>query len=453
MKHDHISAQIQICGATIEELRQMEIEIESLRDEEKKQCQSQAKSKRLEILQQAETSSVCMFLEAAKLSGIELPDAEAFRSQWKQDRKNYSHEKDLREWHLKDIFEATWKKCIVPDLNALPRGSFFITLTFTLDEPYISRDDNAFYVIENPVRHDKVFRVPYIAPSAWKGNLILALHHSGIERNHSTIIRLFGNEKQEDKTSENFRRGCLNFFPTFFYEAGLEIINPQSRTRKAGTVPILFETVPSNSAGIFNLLYVPFHRIGCEEADAQQKSLKEEVAEDLDLVVKGLRAMFRTYGFSAKRTSGFGSAREEVINGEFMIRFDDIQPTGKSDKAVSVADLPRYLKALDQLRPEYLNLDGTFRHRTEDDFVREEKGKKKTGKKKIDKEAWQLYQKAQSWWERRQRAQSEKVAEPPKIETKPTLVLTKQWIKERFMSFTELVNEVEVVAARLRGGA
>jgi len=443
MNHDYVSAQIQGCKATIEKLRQIETEVQ-----DKKQRENQAKSKRQEVFQLADASSACMFLEAAKLA-----DAEAFRSQWKQGRKNYSHENELRDWRLKEAFEATWKKSLVPDLNALPRGSFFITLTFTLDEPYISRDDNAFYVIENPVRRDKVFRVPYIAPSAWKGNLISALHHSGHERNSSTVIRLFGNEKQEEETGKNFRRGCLNFFPTFFYEAGLEIINPQSRTRKAGTVPILFETVPSDSVGIFNLLYVPFHRCGCEEADDQQKSLKEEAAEDLELVATGLRAMFRTYGFSAKRTSGFGAAKEEVLNGEFMIRFEDIQLAGKGGATPSIVDLPRYLEAPERLRPEYLKPDGTFRHRTEDDFVREEKSKKKAAKKKIDKEAWQLYQKAKSWWERRQKAQAEKEATAEAPATTPPPRIAKQWLKGHFMSFTELVSEAADVAARLQGGA
>ncbi|HID63883.1 MAG TPA: hypothetical protein EYP49_14275 [Anaerolineae bacterium] len=54
---------------------------------------------------------------------------------------------------------------------ALPRYSFALELRFRLARPYLSQDDDAFYIIDNPVRKDKVFKVPFVAPTSWKGSL------------------------------------------------------------------------------------------------------------------------------------------------------------------------------------------------------------------------------------------------------------------------------------------
>lgn len=54
---------------------------------------------------------------------------------------------------------------------ALPRYSFALELQFVLARPYLSQDDDAFYIIDNPVRKDKVFKVPFVAPTSWKGSL------------------------------------------------------------------------------------------------------------------------------------------------------------------------------------------------------------------------------------------------------------------------------------------
>ena len=53
----------------------------------------------------------------------------------------------------------------------LPRYSFALEMRFELARPYLSQDDDAFYIIDNPVRKDKVFKVPFMAPTSWKGGL------------------------------------------------------------------------------------------------------------------------------------------------------------------------------------------------------------------------------------------------------------------------------------------
>jgi CRISPR-associated protein Cmr2 len=209
----------------------------------------------------------------------------------------------------------------ITNLNMYPRFSFFLQFEFTLARPYLSKDDEEFYIIDNPVRKDKVFKVPMVAASSWKGNLRwTAREIEGLNPaipDNSLIKRLFGKEKtSEEETEQDFNRGRLQFYPTFFYEIGLEVINPHDRRTKAGTNPIYIESVPDGAKGTFSLLYVPFDLLGKPESD-----VSKEVREDLNLVYRSVSAMMLTYGFSAKKSSGFG-----VIKDGF--EKDDRTPSG-----------------------------------------------------------------------------------------------------------------------------
>ncbi len=197
------------------------------------------------------------------------------------------------------------------DLAVLLVYSFVVQFTFTLAQPYISRDEQDFYIIDNPVRKDKVFGLPYVASTSWKGSLRAALWHLERGAGNGTVkddalTRLFGNEKGEQK-QEKFHAGYLFFFPTFFTEKSLEIINPQDRKLRVGSLPIPFESVPAGARGTFTLLYVPFDGIG-----ETTENTRKQVGEDLVIVMKGLQAMFYTYGFGAKTHSGFGLVKEMV---------------------------------------------------------------------------------------------------------------------------------------------
>ena len=128
------------------------------------------------------------------------------------------------------------------------------------------------------------------------------------------IRDLFGNEKDEGK---DFRRR-LNFYPTFFDQISLEVINPHDRKTKAGTQPIYIESVPEGASGTFSLLYVPFDLMG-----KRQDEVKAEVKKDMEIVSDSLEKMMRTYGFSAKKGSGFGVVKEEIKG-----RFNDKEFSG-----------------------------------------------------------------------------------------------------------------------------
>lgn len=193
------------------------------------------------------------------------------------------------------------------DINIYPHFSFYLQFKFTLAKPYLSKDDDQFYICENPIRKDKVFKVPMVSASTWKGNLRWTASQLNPGQ-ADIIVRFFGNEKGKEI---EFRRGRLNFFPTFFDRIGLEVINPHDRTTKAGTNPIYIESVPIGATGTFTLLYVPFDIIGRQEAE-----IKKQVTEDMDIVSDLLSKMMLTYGFSAKKGSGFGVV-DRNISGTF----------------------------------------------------------------------------------------------------------------------------------------
>ena len=199
-----------------------------------------------------------------------------------------------------------------PDSGAPPLKDWVaIEINFKLLSAWYSTDDRPFHVLDNPVRKDRVFGVPYMSAASWKGLLRWACRmQAGLQehlqrhggkmddwRDPDWIVHLFGNEKGE---KEDFRRGALAFYPTWFNKVGFEVINPHSRKTRAGTQPILYEVVPADTEGVLRLLYAPLPGGGVREAveriDAIQKLL--DAAEQLLTV----------YGFSAKRTAGWGIA-------------------------------------------------------------------------------------------------------------------------------------------------
>ncbi len=261
-----------------------------------------------------------------KFLNVTAPDkmAESLRTKWlERNRKVDCLQELAKDWaqgsaYYQQVFEAP-----KIDLKVLPAYSFVIQITFVLAQPYISRDEQNFYIIDNPVRKDKVFGLPYVAPTSWKGSLRAAFAHpkSSAENEmlRDTVLRLFGNEKGEQEQAK-FHAGRLFFYPTFFTKKSLEIINPQDRKLRSGKNPIPIESVPRCSEGIFTLLYVPFDQI-----EGYTESIGKQATNDLELVMKGLHAMFRTYGFGAKTHSGFGLTEEVLKNASIEVHAKTIQ--------------------------------------------------------------------------------------------------------------------------------
>ncbi len=249
----------------------------------------------------------------------------------------------------------------LPDLALFPANSWALQIPFTLRKSYVSKDDTSFHLLDNPLKKEWVFKVPYVAASQWKGTLRAALvqqlaewwtslsaeaHHERQYRKRFLawriwMTRLFGTEKGvliDDQEPDQyldqlctahaahwyrryvrrfmahrgFLAGRLHFFPTFFDRIGLEVINPHNRETGTGERgPILLESVPSGATGTLVLLYVPSGHSG----DWRQ------AAQDLELTATGLQAMLTIYGFGAKTSSGFGVVAEQLAGqGQLLIR-------------------------------------------------------------------------------------------------------------------------------------
>ncbi len=256
----------------------------------------------------------------------------------------------------------------LPVVTHLPYLSFTLHIPFQLYKPYHSKDDCDFHLLDNPLRKDKVFQLPMVASTGWKGALRAAMVQElvawwrGVDENgrdakafaqrRFQLARLFGDEKGEEPDSsrglaryldeiggndaaEKFRQevrnhfsleaddpmphfqGSLYFFPTFFDNIGLEVINPHDRRTGVGSRgPILMECVPPGSKGEFTLLYVPF-----SPTKQSEEERRHQVAEDLKAVAQGIRSMLTVYGFGAKTSSGFGTVEERLTGeGQLVIR-------------------------------------------------------------------------------------------------------------------------------------
>jgi len=215
--------------------------------------------------------------------------------------------------HIKQSFE--FPKDFEPDFSRLLDSTWFsIDVSFTLKSPWYSKDDRPFHVLDNPVRKDRVFGVPFMSAASWKGLLRWACRMqaglSGHLEKHdmkmdgwkdpSWIVHLFGNEKG---AQQDFRSGSLVFYPTWFKTIGFEVINPHSRTHRAGTHPIYYEVVPAETKGRLRLLYAPL------PGEIENYSIKP--ADFVDCLIDSIKALLERYGISAKRTAGWGTARIE----------------------------------------------------------------------------------------------------------------------------------------------
>lgn len=219
--------------------------------------------------------------------------------------------------------ELSLPRELAPLLDSAPcvlqPGWLAIEGSFTLVTPWYSRDDRPFHVLDNPVRKDRVFGVPYIPAASWKGLLRWSFATTtGLigpepvedkaqrETAQAEMLHLFGNEKD---ASEDFQRGALAFYPTWFPRIGFEVINPHSRKTRAGTQPIYYEVVParyeqngtqSATKATLRLLYAPLpgqcDRDGVDPQDT------------LRTLLDATNRLLTVYGFSARRTAGWGLA-------------------------------------------------------------------------------------------------------------------------------------------------
>ncbi|MGA1861437.1 RAMP superfamily CRISPR-associated protein [Deferribacter thermophilus] len=98
-------------------------------------------------------------------------------------------------------------------VEKLPKYSFAIWFKFELEAPYFSKDDDEFYIIQNPILKETNFKVPMVRGSGWKGALASAfreLFKEDFESNKDKIesfLRIFGAGSDSIKALENYILG------------------------------------------------------------------------------------------------------------------------------------------------------------------------------------------------------------------------------------------------------
>ncbi len=206
------------------------------------------------------------------------------------------------------------------DLYPLPDCSWLLGITFTLARPFTSKTEDEFhpyqrrqdgknmawFEVQNPIVRDHLTGLPLVNPTTWKGHLRFAARMARLQ--DPLIEHLFGETLAEGQG----RAGRLHFFPTFFTNSPQsEVMTPLLRsTRTPARGPIDIQVVPAGSTARFFLLYVP-HPKG-------NGWLQEQIADDLTATASALKGMFLDYGFSAKKTIGWGVVRDIKLEESFL---------------------------------------------------------------------------------------------------------------------------------------
>jgi CRISPR-associated protein Cmr2 len=394
---------------------------------------------------------------------------------------------------MEELADALGLKSAQVDPDALPSYSVLIHFSFRLHKPYLSKDDTEFYVIDNPVRKEKVFGLPMVAPTQWKGTLRAAMTYqltewwSGLEEveraqrpNYRRFLierirlsQLFGNEKgvlvddnrfeayldevggaklarlyrryvRRFVSSTGFRAGRLWFFPTFFTRIGLEVINPHDRQARVGKQPIYIESVPPGATGTFTLLYVPFDCVGKSSAEMDRK-----IGADLTMLVTSLKVMLTAVGFGAKTSSGFGVTEDQLPeSGQIWLRIAKLpgEESVEQPEAAAEDELRRYWKAENQLKDEFLTPEGEFVSKEQYQAYIESLGQEYT---KSDR---QLFKKARSWWKREGRQLAEEAAQEAEAEAEAAALEAPPTPEYTFDSLTELCDLAHRLADELHNG-
>lgn len=124
------------------------------------------------------------------------------------------NKKEAREYYIKQTLKTKFKVPkeldFSPILSIMPDSAWIgFEVEFILKTPWYSKDDRSFHVLENSLRKDHVFGIPFHPASSWKGLLRWAcrmesglfehLEKNGMKfegwKDDKWILYLFGNEK------------------------------------------------------------------------------------------------------------------------------------------------------------------------------------------------------------------------------------------------------------------
>jgi len=124
-------------------------------------------------------------------------------------------------------------------ISKLPKHSFAIWFKFKLKAPYFSKDDDEFYIIQNPILKETNFKVPMIRGSGWKGALASAFRELINDKTNpdnkgtkvESFLRVFGAGSDSIKAIESYifdkskdlKKAKEKLLEFILFELGLEV--------------------------------------------------------------------------------------------------------------------------------------------------------------------------------------------------------------------------------------
>ncbi len=209
-------------------------------------------------------------------------------------------------------------------LESFPSYSARLLLEFKLITPLLTKDDDPFYLFDNPVRKDHIFGTPYIAAASLKGLSLDAYQRafpskSGVEllkqnekelleRRHEyrlqdkSAIRLFGLESDgEENDNDPSCVGRLHFSPIWFKEIQFLVMNKKKPETATGDIPIQFEAIAPNQKGVLEVVYF------------NPNSNEQTVRDDLARWLAAVAEWWPVLGLGAKRLAGYGAIQIERV--------------------------------------------------------------------------------------------------------------------------------------------
>ncbi|MCC7221522.1 MAG: hypothetical protein IT490_12435 [Candidatus Contendobacter sp.] len=207
-------------------------------------------------------------------------------------------------------------------LAGFPRYSARLLLKFHLLAPLLTKDDDPFYLFDNPARKDHLLGLPYLSAASLKGLSADAYQRAfpnsrpwlelGKDDPDRTRIfrhddphakRLFG--IADDGAHIESEKGRLHFSPVWFNQLQLLVMNPGNPATAIGTVPIQFEAIAPGQTGLLEVVYFNPHGI----KDSDEATVRADLARWLAAVATWWPAL----GLGAKRLAGYGAIRIEKV--------------------------------------------------------------------------------------------------------------------------------------------
>ncbi|RMD68233.1 MAG: hypothetical protein D6819_09880 [Gammaproteobacteria bacterium] len=210
------------------------------------------------------------------------------------------------------------------DVAMLTPGSVRVRLDFWLLTPLITRDDDPFYLFDNPVRKERVFGLPHLAAASVKGLALDAFRrsfpkevqgqdHPAQDRAYRLALdqarRLFGISSDGDEASPVNERGRVHWGAVWFEKVQYLVMNPMDPDTGTGTLPIQFEAIAPEQKSAVECFY--FNPLGHKPATALM---------DMAELIAALSTWWPVLGLGAKRRAGYGALQptgaEVHIHGE-----------------------------------------------------------------------------------------------------------------------------------------